>query len=72
MTDLERQIEENRLKAMNELNHIISYAEAEIVRCRKIPLLDDDEHADLVRGYADRIEEIRMDMQDLRKIGGRE
>ena len=67
MTDIELQIASNVLRALNELNHIISYAEAEIVRCRKIPLINDEGHADLIQGYADRIEEIRMDMQDLRK-----
>lgn len=69
MTELENKTMENKIRAGYELERIIHIAENEIFRANGIPILDNEEHADLIKGYADRIAEIRMDMEDLKKIG---
>jgi len=65
----EQKTMENRFNAIMELEKIINIAEAQTRRAREIPLLDDDEHADWVQGFADRIHEIRLDMEDLAGFG---
>ena len=69
MTNIERQTMDNRINAITNLEKIINMAEIEIRRSRDIPIIDDAEHADWVRGYADRIHEIRLDMEDLAGFG---
>lgn len=69
MTELENRTMNNKIRAGYELERIIRIAENEIFRANGIPILDDEEHADLIQGYADRIAEIRLDMEDLKKIG---
>lgn len=69
MTELEHKTLENRYNAINDLNMIIQLAESEMVRARNIPILDNEEHADWVQGYADRIHEILLDMADLATFG---
>ena len=69
MTKNEKQTEQNRIQALIDLNGIISLAESQLVRAKGIPLIDDDEHADWVQGYVDRIHEICMDMKDLVTFG---
>ena len=69
MTELERQTENNRMMAITELNAIIDYAEAQIRRAKEIPLLDDEEHADWVTGYEERIHDIMLDMSELACFG---
>jgi len=69
MTKLEKQTAQNRMEALFDLHGIIAYAEGQINRARNIPLLDDEEHADWVQGYADRIAEICEDMKELSAFG---
>ena len=71
MTEFEHKTTENRFNAIIDLGHIIRIAESETSRSRDIPILDDEEHADLVQGYADRIHEIMLDMVDLANFGRR-
>ena len=68
MTKTEKKTADNRTAALTDLHSIISYAEQELVHARKIPALDDEEHADLIQGYADRINEILWDMYELDKF----
>lgn len=69
MAEIEHKTVENRYNAINDLGMIIRLAEMETARARAIPILDNDEHADLVQGYADRIHEIRLDLEDLAGFG---
>ena len=69
MTDLERQTENNRMMAITELNAIIDYAEVQLRRAKEIPLLNDEEHADWVAGYEERIHDIMLDMSELANFG---
>ena len=69
MTKYENETVENRINAVGDLKVIIAIAESQIDRSRNIPVLDDARHADWVQGYADRIHEIRLDMEDLVSFG---
>lgn len=71
MTKLEKQTAQNRIQALFDLNAIVSLAENQLVRARGIPLLNDEEHADWVQGYADRIHEICIEMKELSAFGHR-
>ena len=71
MTELENKTMENRMHATYDLHWIMRLAESEMYRVQNIPLLDDEEHADWVQGFTDRIHEIRFDMENLAKFGHR-
>lgn len=71
MTEIENKTMENRAQAIYELGRIIHVAESEIYRAQGIPILDDEDHADKVQGYADRVHEILLDMADLASFGRR-
>ena len=69
MTDYEQQTAQNRIKAITYLNFICSYAESQIQRAKAIPILDDEDHADWVQGYTDRICELCTEMSELATFG---
>lgn len=66
MTKAEKQIARNRVSILTDLNSIIAVAEKQTERVRNVGIVDDDEFADAVQGYADRIHEILEDLCDLR------
>lgn len=69
MTKYEKQTAKNRMQALFDLHAIVAYAESQINRARNIPLLDNEDHADWVQGYTDRIAEICLDMKELATFG---
>lgn len=71
MTEFENKTMENRAQAIYELGRIIHVIESEIFRAQGIPILDNEEHADWVQGYADRIHEIRLEAEELAGFGHR-
>lgn len=71
MTKLAKQTAQNRMQALFDLNGIISMAEGQIARTQGIPFIDDEDHADWVQGYADRIHEIMIEMRELSSFGHR-
>jgi len=71
MTKLERQTAQNRIQSLFDLNAIIALAEGQLSRVQGIPMLDDEDHADWMQGYTDRVHEICMEMQELRTFGHR-
>ena len=71
MTEIENKTMGNRAQVIYELGRIIHVAESEIYRAQGIPILDNEDHADKVQGYADRVHEILLDMADLASFGRR-
>lgn len=67
MTKTENQIVQNLLTAVNDLRTICAFAELQIAKAHKIPVIDNEDYADIVQGYTDRIHEIVRDMYDLGK-----
>ena len=65
----EKETLNNITTAVSDLNKIIKVALSQIERCDSIPILEDAEHADYVQGYADRVHEIMMDIEDLANYG---
>lgn len=65
----ENETKNNIQAAIRDLVKISEIAKSQMVRCDSIPILDDGTHADYVQGYADRIHEIMMDMEDLANFG---
>lgn len=68
-SDLRLQTARNRNNAVSDLAWIAKVANSETNRANGIPIIDDETHADIVQGYADRIHEIRMDMEELINYG---
>lgn len=69
MTKLEKQTKMKIDVAVIKLNFIISYAERQIERAKGIPILNDADHADWVRGYEERIDDIMCEMYNLDHFG---
>lgn len=68
MTELEHKTLENRIRVLDDLEKILHAVESECFVAQCVPILDDEEHADLIQGYADRVHEIWLDMEELGSV----